>query len=120
MSKCLHCAKKQPEKNCQQCPDLIGGGSLMKVLPKTIQVNLLSPDGARYQGEILVINPIALGIRSSAPPGVSYEIEIMENLTLKVAAVKGKGKGDTRAYDILSVSRLAGTSERLILTKAKN
>ncbi|KKM11321.1 hypothetical protein SY88_08705 [Clostridiales bacterium PH28_bin88] len=113
VSKCQHCAKKHPEKICRECPDLIGGGSLMQVLPQALRVNLLSPDGENYTGEVLVINPIALGIRTSAPLGVPYEIKIMENLTLKVAAVRSKGKGDIRAYDILNVSRPAGTSDRL-------
>ncbi|MHB1127218.1 MAG: ATP-binding protein [Bacillota bacterium] len=113
MSKCVECAKETPEKPCRDCFEIIASGTLRKVLERPVAVTLRDRQGNQYAGEVLVVNPVELGIKTNAPMGERYELVLMGHLVLKVAPVRGKGKGEVKVFDIIQVVREQAISSRL-------
>ncbi|MDF9408497.1 MAG: Histidine kinase-, DNA gyrase B-, and HSP90-like ATPase [Pelotomaculum sp. PtaB.Bin013] len=113
MQKCQICSQQYPDRPCQKCPDFIGGGEMRHELHQPIPVTLEAPDGLKYPAEILVLNPIELGLRTKAPLQGQYTIRLLDQLMLEVRPVVIRGKGDTHPFDIFVVQRAGETSSRL-------
>jgi len=86
---------------------------MRRELHQPVPVTLEAPDGLKYPAEILVLNPIELGLRTKAPLQGQYVIRLFDQLTLDVRPVVIRGKGDAHPFDVFVVRRAGETSSRL-------
>ncbi|WP_338826109.1 hypothetical protein MTBGP_04000 [Moorella thermoacetica] len=113
MQQCRQCNQKTPERSCPDCEYFMTPGSLRRKPPSPIGINLVAADGRRYDGRILVLNMMELGLETDAPVPGKYRIHLHQNLSLDVAGVPTRGKGNIRLFDILTVYRDQETATRL-------
>ncbi|BCV21086.1 ATP-binding protein [Moorella sp. Hama-1] len=113
MQQCSQCNQKTPDRSCLDCDYFMSPGSLRRKPPAPIRISLVTSDGRRYGGRILVLNTMELGLETNAPVPGKYRIYLQQNLSLDVAGVPTRGKSNMRLFDILAVYRDQETATRL-------
>lgn len=113
MQECSQCARKTPDRSCVDCDYFMSPGPLRRKPPMPIGISLVAADGKRYAGRILVLNTMELGLETQAPVPGQYRIYLKQHLSLDVAGVPTKGKGDIHLFDIIAVYRGEETASRL-------
>jgi len=113
MQECSQCARKTPNRSCVDCDYFMSPGPLRRKPPAPIGISLVAADGKRYAGRILVLNTMELGLETRAPVPGQYRIYLKQHLSLDVAGVPTKGKGNLHLFDIIAVYRGEETASRL-------
>jgi len=113
MKRCQECAKKEPERKCEECNYFVQPGPLRKIPSPPIKVTLEDEYGKKYPANILVLNTTEFGIETKAPVPGRYTIKLQESLWVEVAGVPFKGKNNVHVFDILRVQREQNASSRL-------
>lgn len=105
MDNCRECQQKTPERRCEDCPNFLSRGPLSQKPLQPISITLEGQDGKMYPAEVLILNTVEIGLKTLAPLRQHYQVKLLENLTLELAPVPAKGKGDVHVFDILTVQR---------------
>lgn len=113
MNSCRECQQKTPERRCEDCPDFLSRGPLSQKPLRPVSLTLEGQDGKMYPAELLILNTVEMGLETNAPLRQHYQVKLLENLTLELAPVPTKGKGQVHVFDILSVHRGNEAGEHL-------
>lgn len=102
---CRDCRAEDYDQDCIKCKELISGDYLAEEPHRKIEIELENIDTKKeYSGQLELISPVGLVLRSNVPPG-EYEIMLTEKLKLIVTTVVEKGKAPYQVFDISSVLR---------------
>jgi anti-sigma regulatory factor (Ser/Thr protein kinase) len=112
MTRCINCLHTK-EDACRQCVYLIDGGTVRKIFYKPKLVQLTSSEGKAILGELFLVSPVGVGIKTELLPSSYYVLKITENLSVQVKVIKDRGKKNYYGFDIVKVMRKHGQSEKL-------
>ncbi|MBM7866374.1 hypothetical protein GTO89_07285 [Heliobacterium gestii] len=94
--------------------DLIDGGNLRRKLEKPLAIEMLDiRTEERFFGDVVIISPTGLGIRSDAPWKQGYRVRLSANLDVIVRGIFGRELDGVRGYDIVEVLRDGIVGQRL-------
>ncbi|GFN22863.1 anti-sigma regulatory factor [Thermanaeromonas sp. C210] len=113
MEECSRCAQRTPHRSCVDCEHFMSPGPSRRKPQVPINISLVAVDGQRYAGRLLVLNTMELGLETRAPVPGQYRIYLKHHLSLDVAGVPTRGKGDIHLFDIIAVHRGKETAGRL-------
>lgn len=109
MNKCRDCQ----QTNCEDCPDFLSRGPLSQKPLRPVHITLEGQDGREYPAQVLILNPVELGLETNAPLRQNYRAKLLEDLTLELAPVPMRGRDNKHVFDILSVHRRGQVGEHL-------
>ena len=112
MSKCDKC-QTEYATTCDSCFDLIDGGFLRRKLEEPRKVLLETADGKQFTGELLMVSPVGLGIKTEIVTSSYYIIKLQDILKVKAQLIIDRGRDGIYGFDIIEVQRGDNTSCRL-------
>ncbi len=112
MNRCEKCPKEY-ENACLDCFSLIDGGVLRQKLERHRKVLLETAEGKQFIGELFMVSPVGLGIKTKIVPSNYHLVKLQDILQVRARLIGNRGIGDYYGFDIVEVIRGENSSHHL-------
>ncbi|WP_058308043.1 ATP-binding protein [Gracilibacillus massiliensis] len=108
------CGSCPSNPQCDNCKQLIDGGSLRKKVDPPIEITLHTKEEEQYKGSLYVISRVGMLVKTEGPRS-AYSVDVNGEIHAEVSPVFRKEIKDTNfiAFDITKVSRKTSDDQRL-------